>query len=100
MCGLDCSQCDAFIATENSDDKLREKTAREWTERYRKGKRNRPPVKPEDIVCKGCLSNGPIYLYCQQCKIRKCGLEKEIKNCRQCENYKCGKLIELQKHLF
>ena len=100
MCGLDCSQCDAFIATKNNDDKLRKKTAKEWTERYGKGDRDRPPVKPEDINCKGCLSDGPIYLYCSQCKIRKCGLEKGIENCKECRDYKCGELIELQKHFF
>ncbi|MFH1280920.1 MAG: DUF3795 domain-containing protein [Candidatus Beckwithbacteria bacterium] len=100
ICGLDCSSCDAFIATQNNDNKLREKTAKEWTERYRKGNRNRPPVKPKDINCKGCLSDGPIYLYCHQCKIRKCGLEREIKNCKECRDYKCNQLIELQKHLF
>ena len=100
MCGLDCSSCTAFIATKNNDDILREKTAREWTERYRKGGRNRPPVKPEDINCNSCLSDGPKYLYCRQCKIRQCGIEKKITNCRECASYRCNKLIELQRHFF
>ncbi|PIS09424.1 hypothetical protein COT75_01960 [Candidatus Beckwithbacteria bacterium CG10_big_fil_rev_8_21_14_0_10_34_10] len=100
MCGLDCSSCPAFIATQDNDDKLRKKTAKEWTERYGKGKRERPPVKPEDINCKGCLSAGQIYLYCHQCKIRKCGFKKEIKNCNECKDYKCKQLTELQKHFF
>lgn len=69
MCGLDCGKCAAFIATKNNDDKLREKTAQAWTKRYRNDGRNRPPIKSEDINCKGCLSNGPIYIYCRQCKI-------------------------------
>lgn len=100
ICGLICSKCDAFIATKNNDNKLRRKTANEWTERYKKTKRNRPPLKPEDINCEGCLSDGPIYLYCRQCKIRKCGLEKGLKNCQECKDYKCKQLIELQKHFF
>jgi len=100
MCGLDCSFCAAFIATQNNDDKLREKTAKEWTERYRKTKRNRPPVKSEDINCMGCLSDGPVYLYCRQCKVRKCGFEKELKNCKDCGEYKCKELIKLKNHLF
>jgi len=100
MCGLDCSSCDAFVATKNNNDKLRKTTANEWTKRYRTDGRNRPPVKPEDINCKGCLSNGPIYLYCLQCKIRKCGLEKGIKNCKKCPDYKCPELIKLQSHFF
>jgi len=100
ICSLDCSSCAAFIATQNNDNKLREKTAKEWTERYKVDGRNRPPLKAEDINCKGCLSDGPIYLYCRQCKIRQCGLKKGIKNCKECGEYKCNDLIELQSHLF
>lgn len=100
ICGLNCSSCDAFIATKNNDDQLRKKTAQEWTERYRKDSRNHLPVRPEDINCKGCLSNGPIYLYCYQCKIRKCGLGKGLNNCEECKDYKCKQLIGLQSHFF
>ena len=99
MCGLDCSSCPAFIATENNDEKLREKTAKEWTERY--VSKNKPPIKPEDINCLGCLSkNEPIYQGCLNCEIRKCGFNKGIKNCKECKEYKCEKLIELQSHFF
>lgn len=100
MCGLNCASCAAFIATENNDDALREKTAREWSERYRKDGRNRPPVKPKNINCNGCLSAGPIYLYCRQCKIRRCGFGKGIKNCKECDSYRCNDLIKLQSHFF
>ena len=31
-CGLDCEFCEARIATVNSDDDLRKKVAKEWTE--------------------------------------------------------------------
>jgi len=99
-CGLVCSDCDAYIATKNNDDKLREKTANNWNIRYKESNRNRPPVKPVEINCNGCLSNGPIYFYCKRCNIRNCGLEKGIKNCKDCENYKCKELIELQKNFF
>jgi hypothetical protein len=100
MCGLNCSSCAAFIATKNNDDKLIEKTAKEWTERYKESNRNRPPIKPEEINCRGCLSDGPVYFYCQCCDIRKCGFDKGIKNCQECKDYRCEKLIELQSHLF
>lgn len=100
MCGLDCGECTTFIATKNNDNQLRKKTAKEWTERYKKDGRNRLPVKPEDINCSGCLSDGSIYSYCRQCKIRKCGLEKRIKNCKKCKDYRCDQLIELQSYFF
>lgn len=98
MCGLDCSSCAAFIATKNNDAELREKTAEEWTKRRLSKK---PPVKPEDISCLGCLSDdGPIYSNCLKCEVRRCGFSKGIKNCKKCKDYKCDKLIELQKHFF
>ena len=100
ICGLVCSDCAAFIATDKNDDQLRKKTAKEWNERYQKTKRNRSPIKFEDINCRGCLSQGPIYKYCLKCKVRKCGQKKNIKNCQECQNYKCDMLIELQSHFY
>ena len=32
FCGLNCAKCDAYIATKNNDDALREKTAKMWSE--------------------------------------------------------------------
>ena len=31
-CGLDCEKCDAYLATINDDQTLREKTAKLWAE--------------------------------------------------------------------
>ena len=97
MCGLECNTCEAFIATKNNDDELRKKIAEEWTERYKID----PPLKLEDINCQGCLSqDGLLYKNCLVCEVRKCGFDKEIKNCKECKDYKCDKLIELQSDLF
>ena len=35
ICGLDCEKCDAYIATKNDDQELREKTARLWSAEMR-----------------------------------------------------------------
>ena len=40
-CGLDCEKCDAYIATVNDDQTLREKTAKLWA------KLNNAPILPE-----------------------------------------------------
>ena len=40
-CGLDCEKCDAYIATVNDDQALREKTAKLWAEL------NNAPILPE-----------------------------------------------------
>ena len=95
-CGLDCSSCPAFIATKNNDNDLRRKTAEEWTKRYKAN----PSIKSENINCRGCLSDGPLFSHCLECEIRKCGLRKGIKNCKDCKKYKCDKLVELQSHFF
>ena len=42
-CGLDCEKCDAYIATVNDDQALREKTAKSWAEL------NKAPILPEHI---------------------------------------------------
>ena len=100
MCGLDCSKCEAFIATLKNNDTLRQKVAEKWTERYQRKGYNRTSVTAEDINCRGCLSDGPIYLYCGQCKIRQCGLERGLGNCKECSDYRCDELVEKQKHFW
>ena len=44
-CGLDCEKCDAYIATINDDQALREKTAKLWAEL------NNVSILPEHINC-------------------------------------------------
>lgn len=41
-CGLDCGKCDAYLATLNNDEVLREKTAKAWAEL------NNVPIQPKD----------------------------------------------------
>ena len=53
FCGLDCEMCDAYIATKNDDQTLREKTAKLWSEL------NNATILPEHINCDGC-PNGKI----------------------------------------
>lgn len=45
-CGLDCEKCDAYLATINDDQALREKTAKLWSEL------NHAPILPEHITVK------------------------------------------------
>ena len=44
FCGLDCSKCDAYIATRNDNQALREKTAKLWSEM------NNVTILPEQIM--------------------------------------------------
>ncbi len=90
-CGLVCTDCDAYKATQNNDDALRQKVAEKWSKEYNH------PFKTADINCDGCTSAGKIVGYCQVCPIRKCAREKEVKNCGWCDDYPCSGLEEMHK---
>lgn len=78
-CGLDCRKCDAYLATVNDDQALREKTAKSWSEM------NHATILPEHINCEGCRTDGVKTVFCQSlCKIRQCALEKDFETCGDC----------------
>ena len=80
-CGLDCEKCDAYIATVNDDQVLREKTAKLWAEL------NNAPILPKHINCEGCRANGAKTVFCDNmCEIRKCALKKDVTTCGDCLN--------------
>ncbi len=78
-CGLDCEQCDAYIATIRNDQKLRENTAKLWSEL------NQTEILPEMINCEGCRRDGIKTMFCDRlCGIRQCALKKGIETCGEC----------------
>ena len=91
-CGLDCEKCDAYLATINNDQALRERTAELWS------KWNHVTILPEEIHCEGCRVGGVKTVYCDKlCPIRQCALKKGVNTCGDCaELEKCqtvGKVI-------
>ena len=95
FCGLDCTKCDAYIATKKNDDKLRKETAKKWEKEF-----NHPGLKPIDINCNGCLSRSEIiFKHCKVCEIRKCADDKEVKNCAYCDDYPCDKVKRFHEHV-
>lgn len=96
LCGLECSDCPAFLARKFDNQKLRVKTAKKWSQLF--GWK----LKPEDINCVGCLEiKDPHFIHCgENCGVRKCGLEKGIKNCGECSDYtSCEKIASLHKEI-
>ena len=78
-CGLDCEQCDAYIATLDDDQALREKTAKLWAEL------NHAPILPEHINCQGCRADGVKTVFCEQiCAVRCCALQRGVATCGDC----------------
>ena len=78
-CGLNCEKCDAYIATKNNDDALREKTAKLWSEL------NHTRILPEHINCTGCRADGVKTVFCESiCAVRKCALQQGFATCGDC----------------
>ena len=91
-CGLDCEKCDAYLATINDDQVLREKTAKLWAEL------NNAPILPEHINCEGCRANGAKTVFCEHmCEIRKCALEKRVSTAVR--NWKPARLLGRSSHM-
>jgi RecJ-like exonuclease len=88
-CGLVCTECPAFEATQKNDDAKRKEVAEMWSKQYKMA------VKPEDINCDGCKLEGKRLIgYCNICEIRKCGKQKQVVNCAYCAEYACEKLTK------
>ena len=86
-CGLVCSNCPTFIATQNDDDVAREKTVALYAQKFGLA------FQKEDINCNGCRSEGGRQIgYCQTCEIRRCCLGRDLKQCTVCPEQPCEKL--------
>jgi hypothetical protein len=92
-CGLVCSSCPTFVATRNDDDMAREKTAALYAEKFGLN------LKPEDINCEGCRSEGKKLMgYCQVCVIRKCARARGVENCACCVDQPCEELLRFHAY--
>jgi hypothetical protein len=91
-CGLICTNCPTYLATQSNDDVAREKTAAYYSEKFGFN------LKPEDINCDGCHSDaGKLIVYCQTCEIRKCCRKKGLDNCAVCEEQPCEELLKFHE---
>jgi len=86
-CGLSCTACPAFVATQMGDRKSLAKLAEDWSKEFK------TTLKADDCLCDGCLSTtGRQIGYCAQCQIRACATGKAVTNCAHCGDYACEKL--------
>ena len=94
-CGIVCTECPAFKATQADDRVALEQVAAQWREEF-----NSPAITADSIVCDGCLGADGARLssYCSVCQIRTCGVEQGIVNCAYCSDYACEKLESFFGH--
>ena len=89
-CGLDCTKCDAFIATQTRNLALKKTVAERWT------KELKTKIGPADVECRGCKSE-TLSVWCLRfCKIRPCAEARGAETCAHCKDYPCA---ELEKFL-
>lgn len=83
FCGLICTECPAYKATQADDDAARARVAEVWAEAF-----NAEGLTAEDINCDGCLVNeGRLFSHCFECPIRACGRARGVVNCAHCADY-------------
>ncbi|MFA6383998.1 MAG: DUF3795 domain-containing protein [Candidatus Omnitrophota bacterium] len=92
-CGLDCSKCIAYLATQANDQKQISEVARKWSAQFMSD------VKPEHVICDGCKAGGRKSIYCGNlCKVRKCCAGKRYGTCIECADFACSDLNFILSH--
>lgn len=84
-CGLLCSACSVYIATNEDPERLRRISLKFG-------------LPEEEVRCFGCGSNkrfGP----CADCGFSACAKEKGLVNCSECESFPCKDLKDFQAAL-
>jgi hypothetical protein len=87
VCGLDCAECEGYLATQANDKVAKERVAAKWRKEH-----NNPRIDATYVTCNGCLSER-LGGHCSECNIRACGVAHGIPNCAHCLDYEtCGKI--------
>jgi hypothetical protein len=86
-CGLICSDCEAYKATQDGDVAALEAVAKTWSDQFG------VTLTADDCSCNGCrASTGPWMSHCSECEYRACGIEQGVDTCASCSSYACENL--------
>lgn len=81
-CGLVCTECDSYLATQANDLEALERVAKKAREEW-----GQADATAEGVRCDGCLGAGRKIGYCATCEIRACGSARGAANCGACPEY-------------
>jgi len=89
-CGLVCSQCDAYRATQLHDQEKLELVAKKWCELN-----HCDDIKAEYLPCDGCMNEGGCKsFFCTNiCQIRQCIVKRGFQVCSDCPEYDECKIL-------
>ena len=87
-CGLVCTDCPAYVATQAEDWDALERLAARAREEY-----GQPDATAASTRCDGCLADSErLCGYCAVCDVRACAMALNLANCAHCDDYGCQKL--------
>jgi len=87
-CGLDCGECEAYIATQANDRAGLEAVAKKWSEQF-----GGSVGTADACVCDGCSSGErKSTAHCVTCGIRLCASKRGVVTCAHCTDYGCATL--------
>ena len=89
-CGIVCSDCSAYTATQAGDQEALKQVVKQWKSQY-----DIPNLTVSMVLCDGCLTGeGRRCYHCADCEIRACGVERGVVNCAHCPDYACERLTK------
>jgi hypothetical protein len=88
-CGLICTDCKAYQATQAGDEARLAQVAAEWREEYKN-----PVFNATNVACDGCVALTKRHCaHWYACGTRKCASEHGAANCGACSEYaSCEKI--------
>jgi hypothetical protein len=88
FCGILCSGCPAYKATQAGDDEALARIAVDWSfDDYH--------FEADDVRCDGCtFTDRRTARFCLECAVRECALARGVENCAHCDAFPCELLAK------
>jgi hypothetical protein len=82
-CGINCGDCDAYIATQTDNQELMQQMADSFLKNHGK------TISLDELKCDGCMAGGKQIGFCARCEIRSCAVGKGYQTCAECADFPC-----------
>ena len=83
-CGIVCTECPGYKATQANDGEAAARVAAEWSAAFH------VDVMVEHVWCDGCMTSSTRKCHhCSECDVRACVVKLGLANCAECPDYGC-----------